>query len=140
MSGELTLVNRYKACGGYFSQYTHSSTSTKTTMRFTIYLPPQAEAKPVPVIYFLSGLTCTDENFVQKAFAQKTAAARGVAIVAPDTRWVGQEGEHNLSRIHSGSSLRLRSRCVYSFMAARAAPASRARPSRGTSVPGRAST
>jgi S-formylglutathione hydrolase len=85
MSG-LTLLNRWKACGGYFSQYTHASTTTKTTMRFTVYLPPQAESKPVPVVYYLSGLTCTDENVVQKGFAQRAAAARGVALVAPDTR------------------------------------------------------
>ena len=54
-------------------------------MHFSIYLPPQAEHGPVPVLYWLSGLTCTDENFVQKAGAQRAAAEHGIAIVAPDT-------------------------------------------------------
>jgi S-formylglutathione hydrolase len=54
-------------------------------MRFSIYLPPQAGECRVPVLYWLSGLTCTDENFVQKAGAQQHAAEYGVAIVAPDT-------------------------------------------------------
>ena len=55
-------------------------------MRFAIYLPPQAsEQKKVPVLYWLSGLTCTDENFMQKAGAQRIAAELGVAIIAPDT-------------------------------------------------------
>lgn len=54
-------------------------------MHFSVYLPPAAEQNRVPVLYWLSGLTCTDENFVQKAGAQQYAAAHGVAIVAPDT-------------------------------------------------------
>lgn len=54
-------------------------------MRFGIYLPPQAEKAPVPVLYWLSGLTCTEENFVVKAGAQRVAAELGLAIVAPDT-------------------------------------------------------
>ena len=54
-------------------------------MIFAAYLPPQAESGPVPVLYWLSGLTCTDENFVQKAGAQAYAAKHGVAIIAPDT-------------------------------------------------------
>ena len=54
-------------------------------MTFSIYLPPQAEKGPVPVLYWLSGLTCNDENFVQKAGAQQHAAEHGVAIVCPDT-------------------------------------------------------
>ena len=52
---------------------------------FSIYLPPQAEQGSVPVLYWLSGLTCTDENFVQKAGAQQHAAEHGIAIVCPDT-------------------------------------------------------
>jgi S-formylglutathione hydrolase len=54
-------------------------------MHFSVYLPPAAETGRVPVLYWLSGLTCTDENFVQKAGAQQYAARHGVAIVAPDT-------------------------------------------------------
>src|SRR5690606_18263451 len=64
-------------------------------MVFAIYLPPQAEAGPVPVLYWLSGLTCTDENFMQKAGAQRAAAELGIAIVAPDTspRGTGVPGD-----------------------------------------------
>lgn len=54
-------------------------------MHASIYLPPQAAQEDVPVLYWLSGLTCTDENFVTKAGAQRYAAEHGVAIVAPDT-------------------------------------------------------
>ena len=54
-------------------------------MNFTIYFPPASEQGSVPVLYYLSGLTCTDENFIQKAGAQRKAAELGVALVAPDT-------------------------------------------------------
>jgi S-formylglutathione hydrolase len=54
-------------------------------MAFAIYLPPQAEQQRVPVLYWLSGLSCTEENFVQKAGAQRIAAELGIALVAPDT-------------------------------------------------------
>jgi S-formylglutathione hydrolase len=54
-------------------------------MRFSVYLPPAAQQAPVPVLYWLSGLTCTDENFVHKAGAQRYAAEHGIALVAPDT-------------------------------------------------------
>ena len=54
-------------------------------MQFSVYLPPQAEQGKVPVLYWLSGLTCTDQNFVTKAGAQQFAAENGIAIVCPDT-------------------------------------------------------
>ena len=54
-------------------------------MTFSVYLPPQARDHVVPVVYWLSGLTCTDENFVTKAGAQRAAADLGLALVAPDT-------------------------------------------------------
>ena len=54
-------------------------------MKFALFLPPQSEKNDVPLIYWLSGLTCTDENFVQKAGAQRYAAEYGIAILAPDT-------------------------------------------------------
>ncbi len=72
--------------GGWNKQYTHLSSSLNCEMRFAIYLPPHvADGTKVPVIYWLSGLTCTDENFMFKAGAQRIAAELGVAIVAPDT-------------------------------------------------------
>merc|ERR1711974_213562 len=54
-------------------------------MGFALYLPPLADTRRVPVVYWLSGLTCNDENFVNKAGAQRMAAELGLAIVAPDT-------------------------------------------------------
>lgn len=88
----LKNVSRQKVFGGWHQQFTHDSTALNCTMRFAIYLPPQVEAgQKVPVIYWLSGLTCTDENFMQKAGAFKTAAELGIAIVAPDTSPRGQD-------------------------------------------------
>ena len=84
MSLEITSVN--KSFCGWTKHYTHRSTALNCDMRFAIYLPPQtANGQKVPVLYWLSGLTCTDENFMQKAGAQRIAAELGVAIVAPDT-------------------------------------------------------
>lgn len=82
----LTKISEVKIFEGKQQQFTHHSTTTNCTMRFSIYLPPQAnEANKVPILYWLSGLTCTDENFVQKAGAQRIAAELGIAIVCPDT-------------------------------------------------------
>ncbi len=78
-------VSAVKCFGGSQQQWTHQSTAVGCQMRFSIFLPPQAQSGPVPVLYWLSGLTCTDENFVTKAGAQRFAAETGVAIVAPDT-------------------------------------------------------
>jgi len=75
-----------KSFGGWHKQYSHQSKTLNCAMRFAIYLPPQASnANKVPVLYWLSGLTCSDENFMQKAAAQRMAAELGLAIVAPDT-------------------------------------------------------
>ncbi len=75
-----------KLHGGWQKQYRHRSEVLDCDMRFSIYLPPQAiDGQKVPVLYWLSGLTCTDENFIQKAGAQRVAAELGIAIVAPDT-------------------------------------------------------
>ncbi len=75
-----------KSFAGWHKQYSHQSKTLNCTMRFAIYLPPQiSSGSKVPVLYWLSGLTCTDENFMQKAGAQRIAAELGIAIVAPDT-------------------------------------------------------
>ena len=82
----LEMISQNKSFGGWHKQYTHRSDVLNCDMRFAVYLPPQASAEtPVPVLYWLSGLTCTDENFMQKAGAQRIAAELGMAIVAPDT-------------------------------------------------------
>lgn len=78
-------IDEHQAFGGWQRRYTHASTSCQCDMTFALYLPPQAEQQRVPVVYWLSGLTCNDENFVNKAGAQRVAAELGIAIVAPDT-------------------------------------------------------
>ena len=84
MTIENVSVN--KSFGGWHKQYSHQSKVLNCAMRFAIYLPPQvSNGEKVPVLYWLSGLTCSDENFMQKAGAQQMAAELGIAIVAPDT-------------------------------------------------------
>lgn len=74
-----------RSFGGQQQRYRHRSQVLDCDMHFSLYLPPQAGAVTVPLLTWLSGLTCTDENFVHKAGAQRAAAAHGVAILAPDT-------------------------------------------------------
>ncbi|WP_174875137.1 S-formylglutathione hydrolase [Vogesella oryzae] len=86
MSATLELLSSQRAFGGWHKRYRHQSASTSTTMTFAIYLPPQtAHGERVPVLYWLSGLTCNDENFATKAGAQRVAAELGLALVMPDT-------------------------------------------------------
>lgn len=81
----LELVSQARCFGGVQRVYRHVSQETGTPMRFSAYLPPQAEAGAVPVVWFLSGLTCTEENFTTKAGAQRVASELGIAVIAPDT-------------------------------------------------------
>lgn len=82
----LENISSNRSFGGWHKQYTHTSRTVHCNMRFAIFLPPQAsESNRVPVLYWLSGLTCSDENFMQKAGAHRVAAELGIAIVAPDT-------------------------------------------------------
>jgi S-formylglutathione hydrolase len=86
MQDSLELVAANKSFGGWHKRYRHRSSTLNCDMVFAVYLPPQADqGKPLPVVYWLSGLTCTDENFMQKAGAQRIAAELGLVIVAPDT-------------------------------------------------------
>ena len=76
----------HRACfGGWQDVYRHRSSVLDCDMNFAIYLPPQAGDGPVPVLYWLSGLTCSEQNFITKAGAQRYAAEHGIAIVCPDT-------------------------------------------------------
>ena len=88
----LENVASNKVFGGWHKQYSHYSETLKCDMRFAVFLPPQAsDTHKVPVLYWLSGLTCTDENFMQKAGAFRVAAELGMAIVAPDTSPRGED-------------------------------------------------
>ncbi|XP_064639065.1 S-formylglutathione hydrolase-like isoform X2 [Lineus longissimus] len=84
-----------KSFGGWQKVCSHDSKELKCRMNFSIYLPPKAEDGKVPVLYWLSGLTCTEQNFTTKAGAQRFAAQYGLALVAPDTspRGCNIEGE-----------------------------------------------
>ncbi len=89
------LVSENRCFGGKVGFYTHQSQTCKGKMRFSVYLPPQASERRLPVVYFLSGLTCNEENFMAKSGAQQFAAKYGLMIVAPDTspRDTGIPGE-----------------------------------------------
>ncbi|VXC15542.1 S-formylglutathione hydrolase [Luteimonas sp. 9C] len=81
----LTRVERRACFGGWQDVYEHASTTLGCTMRVAVYLPPQAEHAKLPVLYWLSGLTCNEQNFITKAGAQRYAAEHAVILVAPDT-------------------------------------------------------
>ena len=102
---QLELVSANKVHGGWLKRYRHRSGSLDCDMVFAIYLPPQAEQGPVPMLWWLSGLTCTDENFMQKAGAQKKAAELGIALICPDTspRGVNLDGEDDSYDFGSGA-------------------------------------
>lgn len=81
----METISNIRSFSGQQLQIRHQSNTTNCEMTFSIFLPPQAESRAVPVLYWLSGLTCTDQNFVTKAGAQKLAAELGLAMVCPDT-------------------------------------------------------
>jgi len=81
----MKTISENRAFGGVQGVYSHASTATGGDMTFGLFLPDQAENEPVPVVWFLSGLTCTHENAMAKSGAQKYAAEMGVALVFPDT-------------------------------------------------------
>jgi S-formylglutathione hydrolase len=87
----LEQIAANRCFGGEQLRYRHRSGVLACEMTFSIYLPPQASSGKVPLLYWLSGLTCTDENFVIKAGAQQFAAKYGIALVAPDTSPRGDE-------------------------------------------------
>lgn len=87
----LELITSNKCFDGWHRQYRHDSTSLQCSMRFAIFLPAQSTDGPLPVLYWLSGLTCTDENFMHKAGALQQAANLGIVIVAPDTSPRGEQ-------------------------------------------------
>ncbi len=85
MNETLELLEEHRLFGGWQQRYRHTSSSVNGPMTFSIYLPPTADDTPPPVLYWLSGLTCNDENFTTKAGAQRIAAELGLVLVMPDT-------------------------------------------------------
>ncbi|SHI19534.1 S-formylglutathione hydrolase [Ferrimonas marina] len=101
----MELISQQEVFDGWLRRYQHHSDATATDMVFAVFLPPQVAAARVPVLYWLSGLTCTDENFCQKAGAFRLAAKLGLAIVCPDTspRGLDLPDEHESYDLGSGA-------------------------------------
>ncbi len=93
-ASSVTTLSEHACFGGVQGFYQHASEETGTPMRFGVFVPPQAKAGPVPVLFYLAGLTCTEETFAIKAGAQRHAAEHGLMLVSPDTspRHTGVEG------------------------------------------------
>ncbi|MDY7578879.1 S-formylglutathione hydrolase [Herbaspirillum sp. RTI4] len=91
----MELISSHSCWGGTQFFYRHDSIEIGLPMRFSVFLPPQAAHGPVPVLFYLAGLTCNEETFPTKAGAQRYAAQHGIMLVAPDTspRGAGIEGE-----------------------------------------------
>lgn len=105
MPTSLNLKAEYHCFGGVVAYYSHYSEACNSEMSFSVYLPPQPQAQAVPVLYYLSGLTCTAENFTIKAGAQRYAAEQGIMLVAPDTspRNTGTPGEDREEDLGTGA-------------------------------------
>jgi S-formylglutathione hydrolase len=89
---ELAELSANKCFGGWQKRYSHRSKVLNCEMHFSVFIPPQKQDdEKLPVVYWLSGLTCTDENFSTKAGAQRVAAELGIMLVMPDT---SPRGEH----------------------------------------------
>jgi S-formylglutathione hydrolase len=85
----LETISEHGCFGGIQGFYRHASVSIGLPMRFSVYQPPQAASGPVPVLFYLAGLTSTEETFMIKAGAQRFAAEHGIMLVAPDTSKLG---------------------------------------------------
>ena len=90
----IETLNETNCFGGRIGFYRHASSSNNCDMQFSVFVPPQAAHGNVPVLTFLSGLTCTEENFMVKSGAQRVAAELGLMLVSPDTSPRG-EGVHD---------------------------------------------
>ncbi len=84
-STSIETLSETNCFGGRIGFYRHASGANRCDMRFSVFVPPQAERRKVPVLTFLSGLTCTEENFMVKSGAQRVAAELGLMLVSPDT-------------------------------------------------------
>ncbi len=101
----METLSQARCFGGTQGTYRHAAKETGCDMTFSVYQPPQAQAGKVPVLYYLSGLTCTEENFTVKAGAQRVAAELGLMLVAPDTspRGLDLPGEDDSYDFGSGA-------------------------------------
>ena len=107
--GQLRIVSEAACFGGQQITYEHDSSACACPMRFAAYLPPAAKTGRVPAVYWLSGLTCTEDNFSIKAGAQRYAADLGLALIIPDTspRELGIPGEDDQMELGTGAGFYL---------------------------------
>jgi S-formylglutathione hydrolase len=89
----LKTLSEHRCFGGIQRFHEHASREIGLPMRFSVFLPPQAQAGPVPALLYLAGLTCNEETFMAKAGAQRLAAELGLALIAPDTSPRGAQAE-----------------------------------------------
>ena len=101
----MEIISEQCCFGGVQGVYRHQFAETGTPMQFSVFAPPQAKNGKVPVLWYLSGLTCTEENFTVKAGAQRYAARYGLMLIAPDTspRGAGVPGEDDDYDFGSGA-------------------------------------
>ncbi|HTX24342.1 MAG TPA: S-formylglutathione hydrolase [Steroidobacteraceae bacterium] len=85
MAQAFETLSEHRSFGGVMGFYRHAAEATHCAMRFAVFTPPQAASRRVPVLYYLAGLTCSEETFMVKAGAQRVAAELGFMLVAPDT-------------------------------------------------------
>uniref|UniRef100_A0A2K6DRC1 S-formylglutathione hydrolase n=1 Tax=Macaca nemestrina TaxID=9545 RepID=A0A2K6DRC1_MACNE len=91
----LTQISSNKCFGGLQKVFEHDSVELNCKMKFAVYLPPKAETEKCPALYWLSGLTCTEQNFISKSGYHQAASEHGLAVIAPDTspRGYNSKGE-----------------------------------------------
>ncbi|MDQ4126872.1 MAG: S-formylglutathione hydrolase [Actinomycetota bacterium] len=109
MPENLTALDEHACFGGAVGFYAHHSSACDAEMRFAVYVPPQASEGPVPTLYYLAGLTSTEETFMIKGGAQRLASEHGLMLVAPDTspRGLGLPGEDDAWDFGSGAGFYL---------------------------------
>jgi S-formylglutathione hydrolase len=95
-------IESIKEFSGDLNRYEHQSTTCQCKMTFSVYLPPQAQNTKVPALYWLSGLTCTDDNVRTKAGMQRYAAEQGIALIFPDTSPRGDDVSDEAERYDLG--------------------------------------
>ena len=105
----LDIVSEHRCFGGVQGIYRHQSNCTKTEMQFSVFVPSVASKQACPVLWFLSGLTCTEENFTVKAGAQQHSERCGIVLAVPDTspRGAGIEGEDDSYDFGTGAGFYL---------------------------------
>ena len=100
MSNSLKLKSEYRCFDGTVAYYSHQSSTCNCEMNFAVYLPPQAQSQEVPILYYLSGLTCNEENFITKSW--RTTICCGIRYYASRTRYQSLARRESLEKMKLG--------------------------------------